>query len=202
MWCLMLWCLFLTIHQLQLNSGVITRAAGGLQVSSDICCVSETQLKTMTDTLTSSLTSSVGGQRDTVNNPMTWFGPLSYISRSLAPRGKAVATSAASDTCWPLPSLPDWQMAAPLDENDKWLSISRKDFLLTCDPWPWLLTPLRGRPASNNTPFPPSLPPFLSPGLCVSLSPLHRCRTGLSDVESRFCSSEGGIYRREKGERR
>nr|XP_033499255.1 serine/threonine-protein kinase D1 [Epinephelus lanceolatus] len=54
-------------------------------------------------------------------------------------------------------SHPWLQMAAPLDENDKWLSVSRKDFLLTSDPRPGLLTPLRGR-------HPPS------PQACVTVS--------------------------------
>lgn len=137
----------------------------------------------------------VGGQRDTVNNPTTWFGPLSHISRMQGPQGTAVAASGASDTCWPLPSLPDWQMAAPLDENDKWLSAIRKDFLLTSDPWPWLLTPLRGR-----YPLSPSLLSLFLQACGVVSRPSTGagCRSGLSDLESSFCSSEGGIYRGER----
>lgn len=133
----------------------------------------------------------VGGQRDTVNNPTTWFGPLSHISRKWGPRGTAAAVSGASDTCWPLPSLPDWQMAAPLDENDKWLSVSRKDFLLTSDPRPWLLTPLSG-PLT-----PPS--PSLSPGLCDGLSPVHRCRL---QVRTKWCGEQLLFLRRRNLSRR
>lgn len=49
----------------------------------------------------------VGGQADTVNNPTTCFGPQSHLSAAPGPRGTAAAAAGASDTCWPLPSLPD-----------------------------------------------------------------------------------------------
>lgn len=135
----------------------------------------------MTNTVDSSLTFGVGGQRDTVNNPTTRFRPRSHISRSLGPWGTATIASVASDTCWPLPSLPDWQMAAPLDENDKWLSVSRKDFLLTCDPHPdsW---PLSGVDQPATTP-PPSLP--LSPQACVSAS-----RPPQVQVRTKWCGEQ------------
>lgn len=47
------------------------------------------------------------GSGDNVNNPTTWFGPLSHISGRTEPQGTVAQAVGASDTCWPLPSLPD-----------------------------------------------------------------------------------------------
>lgn len=115
------------------NTGWVIRGAGHLQVS-----------ETWLNSLCSSVSFGVEPQRHNVNNPTTSFGPWVVFLEGFGPWGTAVAASGASDTCWPLPSLPDWQMAAPLDENDNWLSVHRRDFLLTPDSQPWLLTPLRG----------------------------------------------------------
>lgn len=128
----------------------------GLSVAFRCVCISASQkLNWLAMTDAQCGCSGLGEPGHTVNNPTTCFGPQSHLSSNGGPEGTGTAASGATDTCWPLPSLPDWQMATPLDENDKWLSIARKDFLLTCDPWPWLLTPLRGWPALHH--------PFLRP---------------------------------------
>lgn len=151
------------------NTGWVIRGAGHLQVS-----------ETWLNSLCSSVSFGVEPQRHNVNNPTTSFGPWVVFLEGFGPWGTAVAASGASDTCWPLPSLPDWQMAAPLDENDNWLSVHRRDFLLTPDSQPWLLTPLRGW-----HPLPSSLSPSLQ------LEALHRCRSRIRDEERSFFLSKG-----------
>lgn len=126
---------------------------------------------------------------------MTWFVPFSHISPSFGPWGDS-ASSIGGHWYLLAPSfLPDWQMATPLDENDKCFFVSQKNFLLTFD---LSLTPdspqreNKQPPPHTNFPVAPRSP-SLSAGLCECLSALHRCRSRRDHVESSFCSSGGEI---------